>query len=235
MEFLTALALGLAVAMVPWGSWQITPPPRFSHWLEQAGYPGAERWLGRGFMLMAALTLPLFLLPWPLPLLSLLLACLPPLWIEARRRARLEESEGEVAFIAGAVALGVSAGRDLESSLSFAVTKGRGPLSSGLMQALSSLRLGQPRSLAFSSVSRIFPCAGEFLRALELGESQGISLGETLERQADLWRRRRLDKAEARALRVPVLLLAPLALCIFPNVLVALLGPFLLDLAWISP
>ncbi|MGE4158711.1 MAG: type II secretion system F family protein [Planctomycetota bacterium] len=235
MEILTSLALGLAVALVPWGVWRLAPSPAFRLWLEQAGYPGAERWLGHCLLLMAALTLMLALLPWPLPLMAVLMACLPPLWIEARRRARLEMSEGEVGHIAGAVALGVSAGRDLESSLAFAVTKGRGPLSSGLAEALSRLRLGQSRSEAFSGVSRVFPCAGEFLRSLELGESQGVSLGETLERQADLWRRRRLDKAEARALRVPVLLLAPLALCIFPNVLMALLGPFLLDLAWITP
>lgn len=235
MEALCALALGLAVALAPWRAWRGELPPRMSQWLEQAGVTEIHRTLSIVLAVTLGFMALMMSLPWPLPLCALVLPVLPPLWVEGRRRARLEEAEGEVAFVSGAVALGVGAGRDLESSLAFAVTRGRGPLARELTEALSSLRLGQPRSQAFARASRLYPCAAEFLRALDLGETQGIPMGQTLERQADLWRRRRLDKAEARALRVPVLLMAPLALCIFPNVLVALLGPFLLDLSWTTP
>ena len=66
----------------------------------------------------------------------------------------------------------------------------------------------------------------ELLQAEELGSP----LGQTLRIQADDARKRRQDAAEERAMKVPVKMMFPTALFIFPAMFIVILGPALLSL-----
>ena len=69
-----------------------------------------------------------------------------------------------------------------------------------------------------------------FTQAVVQAEELGSPLGQTLRIQADDARKRRQDAAEERAMKVPVKMMFPTALFIFPAMFIVILGPALLSL-----
>ncbi len=57
----------------------------------------------------------------------------------------------------------------------------------------------------------------------------GTSVGQALRVQADAMRTRGAQKAEEMAAKLPVKLLFPTVFCIFPSVLLVILGPALIQ------
>lgn len=109
----------------------------------------------------------------------------------------------------------------------------QGALHHALRGALSERRTGRRLSQAVrgNGLRTHLPELNELAQALDLAEETGLSLATLLKAQgAQLRHRLHLD-AEQRALKLPVYLLAPLVLCIFPCTFVVLgmtlLGPWL--------
>ncbi len=59
----------------------------------------------------------------------------------------------------------------------------------------------------------------------------GTSLAESLRIQSEMMRSRRMQRAEEMAAKVPVKMLIPLVLCIFPALLAVLIGPAIIQIA----
>jgi tight adherence protein C len=71
------------------------------------------------------------------------------------------------------------------------------------------------------------PDLNSFVVAMIQSEQTGISIGDLLRTQAEQIRIRRRQRAEEEARMAPVKMLIPMALLIFPTILMVILGPAL--------
>ena len=64
-----------------------------------------------------------------------------------------------------------------------------------------------------------------FVAAIIQSEQLGVSMAKVLRIQSDQMRTRRRQMAEEKAQQAPVKMLFPMALLIFPSIMIILLGP----------
>ena len=69
------------------------------------------------------------------------------------------------------------------------------------------------------------PDLRNFVFAVTQSEQYGLPVAETLRIQAAELRDKRRQRAEERAVKIPVKITFPLVLCIFPSLFIVLLGP----------
>lgn len=186
--------------------------------------------LGRVIMgLILSIVLSLSL-PAPFYWIPFLLLVLGITLFAQKHRMRQDTVANELIILASTLSLSVAGGQDFSLALAHYAGEEEGLLPEECRQALRRLRLGQDRGVVFDPLVARYPVTREFFTALKMSEKQGTPLSQVLSDQASRWRQNRLFKAEASAQRLPVLLMGPLALCVFPSVILALLGPYLIDL-----
>jgi tight adherence protein C len=101
------------------------------------------------------------------------------------------------------------------------------PLSEELRMINQEIRAGVPRATAIRNFARRVPImdvqslAAMFIQADRLG----TSIGRSLRVHADSLRTKRRQRAEERARKASIKLIFPLVFCIFPELLVVILGP----------
>ena len=64
-----------------------------------------------------------------------------------------------------------------------------------------------------------------FVTAVVQSEDYGLPIANVLRIQSSEARTRRRQRAEERALKIPVKMVFPLVLCIFPSLFIVLMGP----------
>jgi tight adherence protein C len=69
------------------------------------------------------------------------------------------------------------------------------------------------------------PDLRRFVNAILQADRYGISISAVLRTQASEMRRKRRQRAEEQAMKIPVKVLFPLMVCILPVLFIALLGP----------
>ena len=74
------------------------------------------------------------------------------------------------------------------------------------------------------------PDLRKFVRALIQADMYGISVAEVLRTQAAEMRVKRRQRAEEKAMQIPVKVIFPLMLCILPVLFIVLLGPAAMDI-----
>ena len=107
-----------------------------------------------------------------------------------------------------------------------------GILSTELNRALAEIQIGRPRSEALRDLSERVPLASlrQAVIAIHQSESTGSPLSHVLSNEAKAARSERLHGLEAEAQKLPIKLLFPLLVFIFPITLVIVLAPILLRL-----
>ncbi|NCD34024.1 MAG: type II secretion system F family protein [Spartobacteria bacterium] len=105
------------------------------------------------------------------------------------------------------------------------------PLTEELMQLLNEIRLGSRRTNAIKEMAaRInIPSISAVLNMIVQAELLGTELAPLLRIQAREFRERRAQLVEKAAMESPVKMMLPLLGCIFPAVMIILLGPSLLQ------
>jgi tight adherence protein C len=100
-------------------------------------------------------------------------------------------------------------------------------LSLAFLRAIREIQLGKARRDAMRDMAdRIgLPEMTSFVAAIIQSEILGVSLAKVLRIQSDQMRVRRRQIAEERARQAPVKMILPLALLIFPSILIILLTP----------
>lgn len=160
---------------------------------------------------------------------------LPDRMIKEQKQAREQKIVRGLPGAVDMLTLAVEAGMDFIAALQRVLDKGAsGPLREEIATIVNDIRLGESRSGALRSfASRInVPEVVSFVGVLVQADRLGASIGEVLRNQADRMRTERFQRAERAGAAASQKLLVPLALFIFPAVLIVIVGPVVLSFVY---
>jgi tight adherence protein C len=152
---------------------------------------------------------------------------LPALVIRRRGANRLAEIDKHLPDLIDLLVASVEAGLGVGASMALLGDRFEGPLGQELQLVLHQQRLGVSTAVAMNALGERADTPGvrAFARTLVRAEAMGGSVGAVLRNLAADARRRRRQQANERAAKVPLKLLFPLILLIFPALFVVLLYP----------
>lgn len=121
----------------------------------------------------------------------------------------------------------VEAGQGFDAALLQVARSVDGPVAGEFARVLSEIQIGKSRGEAFSSLGArtTVPEAKNFVSALVQADRLGLPIGAVLREQANQMRLVRRQLAEEKAQKVPVKILFPMLLFIFPALFIVIIGP----------
>lgn len=132
----------------------------------------------------------------------------------------------DIAASVDLLAVAVSAGYSLHGAVRVAGAEGRGPVARALDRVAAEFDRGVPLVDGLAGLPQeLGPDAAPLATTLSVAAASGTPLGPALQRLADAERRRARRAAEARARRLPVLLLGPLVGLVLPAFVVLTIVP----------
>jgi tight adherence protein C len=161
-------------------------------------------------------------------------ALLPRMQITSLAAERMKLVNRRLPYAIDVLALAMGAGLDFPGSLRQFVEKA-GQAEDALVEELSlvlqSLQLGRTRRQALEELADRVPSESvrEFVGAVVQAELRGNPIAEVLRIQADVARRKRTVRAEERAAKASVAMLAPLLL-VFIAILIMIVAPVVIQL-----
>jgi tight adherence protein C len=207
--------------------------------LAQAGLVGKRKaseqlamQLGLAAVGVVALILLLPTGPSPVAALGLLLLpavgfMLPSARLKREIRTRSDAIFKDLPDIIDMLAIAVEAGSGFEAAISIVCEHFQSPLADELAIALHEMELGMPRRQALQELKTRadLDVVRNFVLAVLQADALGTPIGRVLKAQAVEVRARRRAWAREKAAKLPVKILFPLVLFIFPPILAIVLGP----------
>lgn len=175
----------------------------------------------------------------PVPLrvilgLFLVVLCffVPDLLIWGRAQERQEKIQRELPDTLDQMTISVEAGVGFESAMAQAGTNGTGPLAEELVRTLQDMSIGRSRKDAYQSLCERTSSEDlrRFTRSVIQADVYGIAIANVLKVQAGEMRIKRRQRAEEKAMKVPVKVIFPLVFCILPVLFIVLLTPAVLGM-----
>jgi tight adherence protein C len=129
--------------------------------------------------------------------------------------------------------VGVEAGLGFDAALAQVARNTQGPLAEEFARGLQEMQIGLSRAQALravadrTTVSELRAFASSLVQASELG----IPVARVLREQTVEMRVRRRQRAEEKAQKVPVKIMFPVVTCLFPALLVVIIGPGVISIA----
>ncbi|MGY1841688.1 MULTISPECIES: type II secretion system F family protein [unclassified Modestobacter] len=156
----------------------------------------------------------------------------PELLLYSRGQERQQAISLELADTLDQMTIAVEAGLGFESAMARAGKNGTGPLAEELVRTLQDIAVGQPRRDAYLALAErtAVPDLRRFIRAVVQADQYGVSIADVLRTQAQEMRLKRRQRAEEKAMQIPVKVIFPLILCILPTLFIVLLGPAVMDI-----
>ncbi|MGY1736222.1 type II secretion system F family protein [Geodermatophilus sp. SYSU D00684] len=156
----------------------------------------------------------------------------PELLLYSRGQERQQAIGLELADTLDQMTIAVEAGLGFEAAMARAGRNGRGPLAEELVRTLQDIGVGQPRREAYLALAERTGVEDlrRFIRAVVQADVYGVSIADVLRTQAQEMRLKRRQRAEEKAMQIPVKVIFPLMLCILPVLFVVLLGPAAMDI-----
>jgi tight adherence protein C len=154
----------------------------------------------------------------------------PDMQLDTKARKRMATMEKSFPDVMDLLTVSVEAGLGFDGALVKVVEKSKGPVAEEFRRVLHEIKMGKTRREALrdfaerSGVDDIHSFTGAIIQSDQLG----LNIGKTLKNQAEQMRRKRRQRIEEKAMKVPVKMLIPMILFIFPTIFVVLLGPALL-------
>jgi tight adherence protein C len=121
----------------------------------------------------------------------------------------------------------VEAGLGFDAAVTYVVRHGKGPLQGEFARMLQEVQLGLSRTDALRSLAlrtRIIELKA-FCAIVVQATELGVPIANVLREQSREMRIRRRQRAEEMAQKVGVKIVFPLVFCIFPMILIIVLGP----------
>jgi len=130
--------------------------------------------------------------------------------------------------------ISVEAGLGFDAALSQVARNTDGPLAGEFMRVLQEMQIGKSRGDAFRAMAQrtSVPELKAFVSSLTQADAFGIPVANVLREQSKELRVKRRQRAEERAQKVPVKIMVPLVVFIFPVMFIVILGPA--AAGWIS-
>lgn len=217
---------------------------RLDHWLSMAGRPQSmplERLLiSKPTLAVAGAFLGLLMMardfsPRSAALLVFITAFLyflPDLLVYNRGTKRQEAIELELPNTLDQMLISVEAGLGFESAMARAAQNGAGPLAQELIRTLQDIQVGRPRQESYQALAdrTTVQDLKSFVRAVIQADKYGVPIAKVLRTQAKISRVKRRQRAEEKALKLPVKVLFPLIFCIFPVFFIVILGPAMINI-----
>lgn len=152
---------------------------------------------------------------------------LPDLILWGRARERQTLIRRALPDVLDQMTISVESGLGFDAALQRVGERGTGPLAEELQRTLNEIAVGIPRKEALANLVGRTDAAElrGFVLAIRQADEYGLPVARVLRVQASQLRVRRRQSAEERALKMPVKIVFPLVLCIFPAMFVVLLGP----------
>ncbi len=166
-------------------------------------------------------------------LVMLLVTCIvlgffaPDILTRAKADRRAEAITIALPDMLDQVTISVEAGLGFEAALARTSSGQSTPLAQEFLRMLQDVRLGATRTDALGAMSQRSQVDDlkSVVLTLRQADSLGVPLARTMRTLSNEMREKRRFRAEARAQRLPTLLIFPLGLCILPALFIMVLGP----------
>ena len=151
----------------------------------------------------------------------------PNSWLSRKVAERKQAIFLDMPDVLDLLAISVEAGVGFEGALDIVCQHFDSPLALEFSRTLKEMELGLPRREALQNLKRRteVPELSNFVLALTQADALGMPIGRVLHTQASEMRQKRRQWAREKAGKLPVKILFPLILFIFPAVLIVVLGP----------
>jgi tight adherence protein C len=156
----------------------------------------------------------------------------PALIVRSRAQRRMDDVDRALPELIDVLAATMEAGLGFAGSLQMVAGRFGGPLGQELRLTLQEQRMGLSSEQALSNMLERCdtPSVRAFVRAVQQGESLGVSIAGMMRNLASETRKRRRQIAQARIQKAPVKMLFPLVFLIFPALLIVVLYPAVTEL-----
>ncbi len=159
-----------------------------------------------------------------LPLVGVLA---PQSWLKRKVADRTKAIRMDLPDTIDLLAISVEAGQGLEGAMQTVCQNFDSPLSEEFSRTLKEMELGLARRDALHNLKRRteVPELSNFVLVLTQADALGMPIGRVLRTQAAEMRSKRRQWAREKAAKLPVKILIPLTLFIFPSILIITIGP----------
>lgn len=156
----------------------------------------------------------------------------PQLWLSSKIGKRQKEIRKAMPDALDLLTICVEAGLGFDAALAKVSEKWQSELSLAFMRVIQEIQLGKVRREALRDMADRIGIAEmtSFVAAVIQSEQLGVSMAKVLRIQSDQMRMKRRQAAEEEAHKAPVKMLIPMALLIFPSLMVTLMTPAALRL-----
>ncbi|MDR6862217.1 type II secretion system F family protein [Phycicoccus sp. 3266] len=158
---------------------------------------------------------------------AVLVFFVPDLLLYNQGLKRQEELQRGLADALDMLTVCVEAGQGFDAALLQVARSVDGPIAGEFARVLSEVQIGKSRGEAFSSLAARTTVAEakNFVSALVQADRLGLPIANVLREQSQQMRLVRRQRAEEKAQKVPVKILFPMLLCIFPALFIVIIGP----------
>ena len=152
---------------------------------------------------------------------------IPDLLLYSKGLERQKVMQLELANTLDQMLISVEAGLGFEGAMARAGANGKGPLAEELIRTLQDMQVGRSRRESYLALAERtnLPELRSFVQAIVQADTYGIAISRVLRVQAKVMRVKRRQRAEEKAMKLPVMILFPLLFFIFPVLFIAILGP----------
>jgi tight adherence protein C len=152
---------------------------------------------------------------------------MPQLWLGSKISRRQKEIRKALPDALDLLTICVEAGLGFDAAMAQVCEKWNSQLSMAFQRVLQEIQLGKLRREALRDMSERIGLSEltSFVAAVIQSEQLGVSLANVLHVQADQMRMRRRQIAEEEARKAPLKMLIPMALLIFPALIIVLITP----------
>jgi tight adherence protein C len=156
----------------------------------------------------------------------------PKSWLDRKVEDRKDAIRRDLPDTLDLLAISVEAGMGFEGAMGVVCENFTSPLADEFARTLREMELGLPRREALQNLRKRteVPELSNFVLTLTQADALGMPIGRVLKTSAGEMRLKRQQWAREKAAKLPVKILFPLILFIFPAIFVVLLGPAASDI-----